>query len=212
MNLSKYDFTRTPSHWKYDWCVDSLHRTALFEMAMCCTGNVVEIGCFRGYSSAAFVEAINQGADIHAHLVDIKVTDELRRVAGMCKFPERVTIHETHATEFRITDAPVALFWVDGDHNFAACQDVLNAIVSDAQIIAMHDTNAHPEGFAECEGAYVAANALKAWPARRFLEDTKRREGLWTHQGFLASFSPSAPQKAYDACKAALDSPHNSAA
>lgn len=205
MNFKKYDFTH--DGFNPPWAIDQRHRNALYAMAMHCKGNVVEIGCFRGYSTAAFVEAINQGADFTLHLVDIKITTELNCVIGLCKHAERIRVYEMHATEFRITHDLVSMVAIDGDHNFAACQDVLNAIVSNAQIIAMHDTNAHPEGFTECEGAFVAANALKAWRSRRFLEDKAHREGEWTHRGFLASFSPSAPQESYDACKAALDAP-----
>lgn len=209
-DFSRYDFAH--DGFMPPWSIDQRHRNALYAMAMHCTGNVVEIGCFRGYSTAAFIEALNDGADFTIHLVDIKTTPELRRVVAMCDRPHRVRIYETHATEFRITDDLVSLVFVDGDHQFAACQDVLNAISSNAQIIAMHDTNAHPEGFAECEGAYVAANALKAWRSRRYLEDKAHRAGECTHRGFLASFDTSGirddwKQKAWDDCKAALDAP-----
>ena len=207
MDLSHYDFTRVPSGDDPDWCIDELHRQALFAMAMHCTTNVVEIGCFRGFSTAAFIEAMNQGAPFTLHLVDIKITDELRRVVSMCKHPERVRIHETHATDFRLTDRPVDLFFIDGDHNFAACQDVLNAIVSDAGIIAMHDTQSHRLGIPQCEGAFVAAEALKAWPSRQYVEDAKKRPGQWTHRGFLASFGETAPLSAISPCHAVLSAP-----
>jgi hypothetical protein len=189
MNLSKYDFAHdgfTPP-----WAIDKRHRSALYAMAMHCTGNVVEIGCFRGYSTAAFVEALNDGADFTLHLVDLKITDELRRVVSMCSKPDNIVIHETHSTEFRLTCAD--LWFIDGDHNFAACQDVLNALASNAAIIAMHDTQAHVHGFTECEGAYVAANALKAFPNRYFTEDSSKREREWTHRGFLISANTENP-------------------
>ncbi len=209
MNLSKYDFALTPREWDKIWHIDRRHWNALHAMALHCTGNVVEIGCFRGFSTAAFTEALNAGADFDLHLVDIEVTPQLRRVIALCDKPERIHLHETHSTEFRLLDA--SLWMIDGDHRFAACQDVLNALASDAGIICMHDTQAHVQGFTDCEGAYVAANALKAFARRAYIEDfgtldpSKRKHGDWTHRGFLASFAPSAPQECQAACKSAID-------
>lgn len=208
MNLSKYDFALTPREWDKIWHIDRRHWNALHAMALHCTGNVVEIGCFRGFSTAAFTEALNVGANFDLHLVDIHVTPQLRRVIALCDKPQRIHVYETHSTEFRLPSAD--LWMIDADHNFAACQDVLNAIASNAEIIAMHDTNAHPEGFTECEGAYVAANALKGWQSRRYIEDKENRPREWTHRGFLASFDACTIQgnwkrKAYDACRSALD-------
>lgn len=186
MNLSKYHFTRTPKEWPYDWCMDDLHVRAIYELAKNATGNVVEIGCFRGRSTAALVEALNDGADFTLHLVDVKITPELRRVVSMCSKPECIHIHETHSTSFLLDSA--ALWVVDGDHTWPAVLDVLNALASNAACIVMHDTRAHEEGFKECEGASLAAQALRHHRTRFYIEDAKHRAGMLTHRGFLASF------------------------
>lgn len=205
MNHSKYAFTRDESKGIPDWGMDSIHIEALHAMAIHCTGAVVEIGPYRGASTSAFIEAINAGAEFRLHLVDIRITEDLRRVVSMCKHPEWITLHETHANGFRIKDDYVSLVMIDADHNFAACLDVLNALASNAGIICMHDTNSHNVGIPECEGSCVAANALKDFSGRRYIEDAKHRDGQWTHRGFLASFSPYSAPAAFDSCKAVLD-------
>lgn len=186
MNLAKYEFAKTPSDWEFCWNMDARHVSALYELALRCTGNVVEIGCFRGYSTAAFVEALNDGADFQLHLVDVKITDELRRVVSMCSKPENVHIHETHSTSFLMPSAD--LWFVDADHTWPAVLDVLNALASGARCIAMHDTNAHAAGFALCEGVSLAAQAIRHHTERFYLEDVKRRICEDTHRGFLLSF------------------------
>lgn len=191
MNLSKYEFTL--DHYEPRWSMDDLHVRALHYLAMLCRGNVVEVGCFRGRSTAALAEALNDGADFTLHLVDVKITPELRRVVSMCRKPERVHIHETHSTSFLLDSAD--LWCVDGDHTWPAVLDVLNALASNAACIVMHDTRAHEEGFKECEGASLAAQALRHHRRRVYIEDAKRREGMLTHRGFLASFDVDALDK-----------------
>ncbi len=188
MNLSKYDFALTPKDWPMAWHMDDMHVRALHYLAKLCTGNVVEVGCFRGRSTAAFIEALNEGATFNLHLVDVKITPELRRVVGMCKRPELIHIHETHSGSFLLGGAD--LWVVDGDHTWPAVLDVLNALASDARCIVMHDTLAHIEGFAQCEGASLAAEALRHHRSRVCVEDCKRRDGMLTHRGLLASFDP----------------------
>lgn len=187
LDLSAYDFTKTPADWPHDWCIDDRHLRIVHDLALQATGNVVEVGCFRGRSTAAFVEALNAGADFHLHLVDIKVTPELRRVVEMCWHPDRITIHETPSRDFRLDSA--SLWLVDGDHTWPAVLDVLNALSSGAQCILMHDTRAHEVGFKECEGAALAAAALRARRDRYWREDWTTRLGELTQRGFLASCS-----------------------
>lgn len=149
------------------------------------TGNVVEIGCFRGRSTAALVEALNRGADFHLHLVDVKVTPELMRVVKMCERPDRITVYETHSTSFLLVSA--SLWIIDGDHTWPAVLDVLNAIASGAECIVMHDSNAHVAGFKECEGASLAAQALRNHVTRPWIEDRDKRAGELTQRGLLVS-------------------------
>lgn len=187
MNLSAYDFTKTPADWPLDWCMDLRHLRIVHDLAMHATGNVVEVGCFRGRSTAAFVEALNAGADFHLHLVDIKITPELRRVVEMCWHPDRITVHETHSSDFRLDSA--SLWLVDADHTWPAVLDVLNALSSGAECILMHDTRAHECGFQGCEGAALAAAALRAHRKREWVEDWTTRSNELTHRGLLASYS-----------------------
>jgi Methyltransferase domain len=186
MDLSKYDFALTPDNWPFAWHMDDLHVMAIYELARSATGNVVEVGCFRGRSTAALVEALNDGADFTLHLVDVKITLELLRVIGMCRKPDRIKIHETHSTSFLLESA--SLWIIDGDHTWPAVLDVLNALASNAVCIVMHDTRAHEEGFKECEGSSLAAQALRHHRGRFYIEDCKHRDGMLTHRGLMISF------------------------
>ena len=144
----------------------------------------MEIGSFRGASTAALVEAVNQGRLSHLHVVEPRPTPELRRVVESCKFPGRVTMHSLSSWELQFT--PPDFVFIDGDHEWPAVADTLRALTWGAKVIVMHDTQNHTE-FKGTWGSNLAAALLKQAPGRVIFEDAVRRKGGHTHRGFLVS-------------------------
>lgn len=192
MNFEKYSFAfendRNPP-----WAMDRRHVALLHGLAMAVPagGKVVEIGCHRGASTAAFVEALNAGADFELHLVEPAPTPDLERVLGLCERRERVSCHARASEGFVLDD--VDLWFVDGDHGWPAFEDVLGALCSGASVIAMHDTRSHGHGISGTWGAARAAWLLRRHPGRRWGEDYEMRPGEWTHRGFGWSWPAGMP-------------------
>jgi hypothetical protein len=196
-SLNKYGFTLesrpgAPMH------IDDRHWGVLNKIAMRCSRNVVEVGCYKGRSTSAFIDAINRGAGFHLHLVEPNPTEQLAQVIALCDVPGRVTLYKTKSTSWRLPD--VDLWFIDGDHGWPAALDTLNALVSEARIIAMHDTRSVRHGLKHCFGAELVADALIACEKRPFWEDAARRAGEWTHRGLFLSFDSEATKAAHLDC------------
>lgn len=197
MSLSDYDFTLeskpgAPMH------IDDRHWRILYGIAMKCSRHVVEIGSFRGRSTSAFVDAINDGAAFNLHLVEPNPSEQLRQVISMCKFPGRITLHKTKSTNWRIPN--VDLWFIDGDHGWPAALDALNALVCEPKVIAMHDTRSARHGLAHCFGATLVADALISYAQRPSWEDAAVRPGEWTHRGLFLSFDSQSTKEAHLQC------------
>ena len=54
---------------------------------------VAEIGAYSGVSTAAFIEAINQGKDFKFHIAEPNPTRQLKALISMCKKPDSVILH-----------------------------------------------------------------------------------------------------------------------
>lgn len=181
-DYSPYRFAHCGTHMP----MDEYHIQLLY--AACTLGGrdkvAVEIGSYRGASTAAMIEAVNQGWIRHLHVVEIKPTDALRKVIGMCKYPDRVTLHTRPSWEIEI-DRPDLVF-VDGDHKWPAVGDVLRAVTWGSSIICMHDSKTYPT-IAGTWGARLAAGLLAEMQDREKFEDSQARDGMLTYRGFFVS-------------------------
>jgi hypothetical protein len=168
-------------------CMDRRHVEDLHNLAMRVPkrGIVVEIGCGRGASTSAFVEALNTGADFQLHVVDPSPRPEFNRVIALCSKIENIVVHQMRSENFRLPACD--LWFIDGDHGWPAVADCMNALVSKARVIAMHDTRSYMHGMKDCFGSYLVAEALRADTARTWDEDAVVRRGEWTHRGFGVS-------------------------
>jgi len=185
-DFEKYRFAHDPSWMPMDeFHIHLLHTAANLELDTPVGERVaVEIGSYRGASTSALIEAVNQGVLGHLHVVEIKPTETLRRIIGMCDFPDRVTLHTCPFWETDI--GAVDLVFIDGDHGWPAFADTLRALTWGAKVICMHDSQSHPV-IKNTWGATLSAGFLKDLKGRSFFEDAKSRSGLKTERGFFVS-------------------------
>ena len=77
MDFERYNFTLDCDH--PEWLTDKRHIEVIYEFIMANDFNrVAEIGSYSGASTAAFIEALNQGKDFNLHIAEINPTRQLR--------------------------------------------------------------------------------------------------------------------------------------
>lgn len=142
----------------------------------------VEIGPWKGRTTCALIEALNEGKLDHLHIIEVTPTPELRKVLACAKDPSKVTLHKTPSWDNAdITEADFV--FIDGDHRWPALADTLRAITWGAKVICMHDTQSFPR-LKDCWGSWNAAKLLRQDQNWTFEEDCIDREGEKTFRGF----------------------------
>jgi hypothetical protein len=182
-DYSPYRFAHCGTHMP----MDEYHIQLLFAAAKLLPSGdrvAVEIGSYRGASTAALVEAVNQGFLSHLHVVEIKPTAQLRKIISMCRFPGKVTLHTKPSWELELKT--VDLVFIDGDHKWPAVGDTLRALTWGASVICMHDSRSWPS-ISGTWGARLGANMLREAAGRNVFEDCESRSGMATHRGFFVS-------------------------
>lgn len=163
------------------WEIDARHRDWIRDELM--TGKyrrVLEIGSYRGYSTAAFLDALNAGKVDEIHLCDTSITHELRQLVG--DLPG-VKLHKCRSVDLLAKDAAFDLVFVDGDHTLEVIQAETPYLVGVPAIFA-HDTNSTAVGYPNCEGPpYLKAALIEA--GYTITEDCERRPGELTHRGMM---------------------------
>lgn len=138
---------------------------------------VLEIGCYNGASTSAFVQAINDGANFELHLCDPHFRDGLKRTVGMCK--RRVFLHERRSLD--VIDRSFDFIFVDGDHSYENVREEVALLLKhNVRSVVAHDTH-EPH----CEGSVYLAETYRASRGHLCLEDALPRPGEWTHRGFF---------------------------
>ena len=144
--------------------------------------SIAEIGCWKGRSAIAYVEAQRQGVFPTVHLIDIKITDELRELVSCAIDPTKFIFHEGPSDDFRMA---VDLVVIDGDHNSTqAARDVSYAVGWRIPWIVLHDVSAWPK-LSDCFGSFFEGNQLRRNPFYRCTWDDKDRGGLKTWRGLM---------------------------
>ena len=91
MDFERYNFTLDCDH--PEWLTDKRHIEVIYEFIMANDFNrVAEIGSYSGASTAAFIEALNQGKDFNLHIAEINPTRQLRALISTCKKPDNVIL------------------------------------------------------------------------------------------------------------------------
>lgn len=145
----------------------------------------VEIGSYKGESTRALIEALNEGDLDHLHVIEINPLPELKSILAKANDSSKVTLHTKPSWD--ITEIKAADFvFIDGDHRWPAVADTLRALCWGAKVIAMHDSSTWPR-LSGCWGSWNAAKMLKEAPGRTWTEDNEDRPGELTFRGFFVS-------------------------
>jgi hypothetical protein len=168
------------------WNMDERHIQKLYSILKArAWESVIEVGSYYGASTSAFVEAINTGSEFKFHIIEPSITDSLRRVIGQCEKKDQIVFHQCTSFEAAI---PAEFVFIDGDHGWPALVDLCRALTMGAKCVAFHDSRSHLEGFGGHHGAYIAAEVMRQAIGWDYLEDSRRREGEWTHRGFMVAY------------------------
>ena len=101
MDFEKYEFTLDCDH--PDWLTDKRHVEIIYEFLMANDfKRVAEIGSYSGFSTAAFIEALNQGKDFKFHISEIVPTRQLKALISLCKKPDNVILHVIEGLIFEL--------------------------------------------------------------------------------------------------------------
>lgn len=171
------------------WCIDRRHLFLLYNLLLARPfARVLEIGCYKGYSSTAFVQAINAGQPFAAEFCDIQIQPSLRKVLATCQHPERIVIHQRSSHDLLAGPAngPYDLVFVDGNHRLEAVgPEIVELLKRQTPCIVAHDTAASTAGYTDCEGAHYLKKAVQYEPGYYCLEDCEPRPDEATHRGFF---------------------------
>lgn len=168
--------------------MDSKHINMLFRAAKLIPFGsdrvAVDVGSCRVATTAALIEAQNQGFIGDLHIVKSEHSEELHNAIAMSKTPERVHLHTQ-----RFWDAEIGacdFVFIDGDHRWPAVGNTLCALTSRAAVICMHQSRSWP-AVPRTWGAKMAADMLRRAPGRSVFEDFESRAGMRTQRGLLVS-------------------------
>ena len=160
---------------------------------------VLEVGCFKGYSTSALVQAMVDGAAFVLSCCDIDVRPELRRVASGA--PGRVLI-DGRRSEI-VIDGSHDLIILDGDHMIeCTAREVGLMLLHGTETVIAHDV-AWYSGW--CTGTRFIRDVFQAHPDYLCRVDAKARPGEFTDRGFLvATRSPAVYRRLGPAWEAML--------
>lgn len=144
--------------------------------------NILEIGSWNGFSTSAFVQAQQEGADFELTVCDVEVRPRLMEV--LRRSPKEITIRETKS--IHAINKNYDLILVDGDHRLSVVADEIDALLRcNIPSILAHDTSACVPWF---DGSRHLANVFRYHTSYESIEDNKKRPGEWTERGlFFAS-------------------------
>lgn len=154
---------------------------------------VLEIGCYRGYSTHAFIDALAAGKVEEVHLCDPTIRREVRVLANR----PGVHLHECTSLDLLSADAAWDLVFVDGDHSPETCQREAELLIAaGVPAVFAHDTRAteSPDAaeYTGCDGPQYLREALVA-AGYLVTEDAERRPGERTDRGMMFAVKSCGP-------------------
>lgn len=175
----------------------SLDRRHLFWMYDVLTAggfqHALEIGCWYGGSSTAFVEAINREKLPRATFCDVAFQSEFREVVSHCQHPDRIRAYSGRSFDLlRDRSQEFDFVFIDGDHRLQNVREELELLLQRQPVcVVAHDTNAESLKYKECDGPPLLKWAFQTTAPYLCLEDNALRPGEDTARGlFLATKSP----------------------
>lgn len=115
------------------------HRQILFNILVKNSfKNVLEIGCFRGYSSCAFLWALDQGCDFQYTICDPHPRINLNMIEA-CSKKDNITIVKKPSLE--VISPEFDFIFIDGDHTTQYVSlELMKLIDSNTETMFAHDT------------------------------------------------------------------------
>lgn len=166
----------------HEWCTDMRHIQLLYVLG-CLFGpmnTIVEIGSFKGASTAAFVALLRDKHATYLACVEPNPQDGLKSVLAPVSCRSSI-IPCLGAFKGSSPD----FVFIDGDHGKPALKDIEWALDELPKVICLHDTNSVSVGYASCWGAEIAASQLSSHDSYWTIEDMKHRKDERTQRGFM---------------------------
>jgi hypothetical protein len=165
-----------------EWAIDRVHAEWMVAVLRAMEPyGVIEIGCHKGVSTTAIMQAHSEGAVEEVHLIDVLVQPTVRRLAR-----PGVVIHECKSVDalpsINIHDVAVV---IDGDHRLSCVREELPLVLAmHPSVIMAHDVSAEAAGYGDCDGSRWLWEELQrqGWHCA---VDCRRRANSRTHRGFL---------------------------
>ena len=187
MNFEKYEFTLDCDH--ADWLTDKRHVEIIHEFLMANDfKRVAEIGSYSGFSTAAFIEALNQGKDFKFHISELAPTRQLKALISLCKKPDNIILHVQTGEEVLEHWRDFDFVFIDGDHDVkGAGAELLMILRYGIPNLMAHDTNIYKidKIYHPCKGAELIARTMKSHKDYYWLEDKEERQGELTDRGLF---------------------------
>jgi hypothetical protein len=204
MDFARYEFTLNCDH--PNWVMDKRHVEVIYEFLMRNDfSRTCEIGSYTGYSTIAFIEALNHGKDFKFHISEPNPTHQLRALISLCTKPDNVILHTQQGVDVLEKWTDFDFVMVDGNHNIeGAGLELLMILRNGIPNVIAHDTNVskrdamnHP-----CLGSELLGRTLWSHVDYKCIEDKKQREGEKTDRGlFFATINEDTYQIAQEIFK-----------
>jgi len=167
----------------YPMWQDTRHVQLQYQLAMSgLIRRVLEVGCYHGYSTSAYVQAMRDGAHLELACCDLVLTDQLRAVLELA--PRAVQLYERPSID--VVNVDYDLVVLDGDHTIRAVSRELGlCLFHEVPTIILHDYAA--ASAPNCEGPLWAGVALQFHPEFHCAFDCRKRDGEFTDRGLLVA-------------------------
>jgi hypothetical protein len=177
------EFGKTAFEGGWPYSTDPRHVRFIYEAAMVAGSvAVLEIGCFDGFTTSAFVQAVLDGAPLRVTCVDRCVRPGLVAVAA--RAGGRVEVAQADSLELLVSHR-YDLVFVDGDHSIAQVSRELGHLLAQGcRTIVAHDVGDVAPAFGG-DGSLWLGRSLVAHPEYLTRVDQVQRVGEFTERGLL---------------------------
>jgi hypothetical protein len=151
--------------------------------------NPLEIGCFNGASSTAFIEALNAGRIARATFCEVCVRKSLASVLRNAKYPDQTRLTLQPSWQLLDVKESFDLIFLDAAHDLETVSlETAKLLRRRPKCLLAHDTSATAAGYGYCEGARFLKDTFVAQADYYCIEDNAKRDGELTDRGlFLAT-------------------------
>jgi len=182
-NLKAPEGIRKCEYWDDRTAIDVRHACMLYDFLVSMKfKKVLEVGCFRGASTTAFIEASKLCPEMEIHLCDTCIRPEVRK---LIEGKTGIVVHEEMSSRVLSKEKGFDFVFVDGNHTMSiVSEEVYVLLEQKVPCVAAHDTSAQACWGQEFDGSTFIKVAFQAAPYY-CIEDNAFRDGELTHRGML---------------------------